>query len=62
MTDTKRNRPIAFPRSLAEGIARKAHTMAERLENEAISRMVQTAKSALARGETPQQIAREMAL
>ena len=52
----------AFPLELAEAIARKAEIMGKRLEEQAISEMVRTAKAALGRGESPAQIEKEMGL
>lgn len=51
-----------FPRSLAERIARKAMTMAQRLEDQAIKQMVRQAQRGLDRGMTEAQIGRELEL
>ncbi len=55
-------RTPAFPRELAELIARKAHKMAQAFEDEAIEQLVQTAKSALRQGQDAKEIARQMGL
>ena len=52
----------AFPTELAEKIARKAEIMGKRLEEQAINEMVRAAKGALGRGESPEQISRDLGL
>ncbi|EKT4477725.1 hypothetical protein QEL91_003431 [Pseudomonas putida] len=55
-------RTPAFPRDLAELIARRAHQMGQALEDQAIEQMVKTAKAALIQGQDPKEIARQMGL
>ncbi|HGM4967405.1 TPA: hypothetical protein ACKP0L_005778 [Pseudomonas putida] len=55
-------RTPAFPRELAELIARKAHQMAQALEQQAMEQMVKTARQSLARGIDAPEIARQMGL
>lgn len=55
-------RTPAFPRELAELIARKAHQMAQALEDQAIEQMVKTAQQSLASGLDAKEIARQMGL
>lgn len=55
-------RTPAFPRELAELIARKAEIMGKRLEEQAMEQMVKTARQSLARGIDAAEIARQMGL
>lgn len=57
-----RTRPAPFPRDLAEKIARKADTMARRFEEQAIEQLVRDAQRALRRGQSPEEIAKQLGL
>ena len=57
-----RTKPAPFPRELAEKIARKADAMARRFEEQAIEQLVRDARRALIRGETPEEIARQLGI
>lgn len=57
-----KTRTPAFPRELAEMIARKAHQMAQALEQQAMEQMVKTAQQSLASGLDADEIARQMGL
>lgn len=62
MTDQHRSPRAAFPRALALMIARKADYMAKRFEDEALEQMTRAARQAMSRGESPDEIARQMGL
>lgn len=51
-----------FPKELALLIARKAHAMAERFEDQALDQMIRDARRALTLGVEPRVIARQMGL
>ncbi|SEJ33909.1 hypothetical protein SAMN05216201_107101 [Pseudomonas linyingensis] len=51
-----------FPKELALLIARKAHRMAERFEDQCLDTMIRDAKRALRRGTDPLVIATQMEL
>lgn len=53
---------VTFPEDLALQIARKAHALSERFEDQALDQMIRDARRALARGVEPRVIAREMGL
>lgn len=62
MTNEYRRRPAPFPRDLAAQIARKADVMAKRFEDQVVRELTITARSALARGLEPAEVARQLGL
>ena len=60
--DYSRPKRRSFPRDLAIMIARKADSMARKVEDAAIAQMVRDAQRALDRGVSQVEIAREMGL
>lgn len=57
-----RTKPAPFPRELAVKIARKADAMARRFEEQAVEQLVRDAQRALRRGQSPEDIAKQLGL